>query len=95
MGATMGMEIATQIGIYNSPICYTLWGGTGLAIQGMASVAATLNHNLEKVYPTITAIGIGVQLLVLPGIVIWKYRLAIRVFLQRDDEQSNFPMRQH
>lgn len=94
MGSTMGMVIAVQIGIYNSPECYTLWGRTGLALPGMASVAATLSHNLDKVYPPIIAIGIGVQLLVLPAIVIWKYRLAIRVFLQRDDEQSNFPMLQ-
>jgi hypothetical protein len=94
MGSTMGMVIAPQIGIYNSPECYTLWGRTGLALPGMASVAATLSHNLDKVYPPIMAVGIGVQLLVLPAIVIRKYRLAIRVFLQRDDEQSNFPMLQ-
>jgi hypothetical protein len=94
MGSTMGMVIATQIGIYNSPECYTLWGRTGLALPGMASVAATLSRNLDRVYPAIMAVGIGVQLLVLPVIVIRKYGLAIRVFLQRDDEQSNFPMLQ-
>jgi hypothetical protein len=94
MGSTMGMVIAAQIGIYNSPECYTLWGRTGLALPGMASVAATLSHNLEKVYPTIMAVGIGIQLLILPAIVIRKYTLAIRVFLQRDDEQSNFPLLQ-
>jgi hypothetical protein len=93
-GSTMGMVIAPQIGIYNSPECYTLRGRTGLALPGMASVAATLSHNLDEVYPPIIAVGIGVQLLVLPAIVFWKYRLAIRVFLQRDDERSNFPKRQ-
>jgi hypothetical protein len=94
VGSTMGMVIAPQIGIYNSPECYTLWGRTGLALPGMASVAATLSHNLDKVYPLIMGVGVGVQLLVLPVIVIRKYRLAIRVFLQRDDERSNFPTRQ-
>jgi hypothetical protein len=92
MGATMGMIMAVQVGIYDSPKCYTLWGRTGLALPGMASVAATLSHNLDTVYPALAAVGIGIQLVILPGIVLWRYTPAVRVFLQRDDEQSNLPM---
>ena len=86
------MIIATALGIYNSAKCYTLYGVTGLALPGMESVMHMLSNNIESVYPAITAIGIGVQLILLPGIVIWMYGPAMRVFLQRDDEQSNFPL---
>ena len=88
----MGMVIATQVGIYNSAKCYTLYGVTGLALPGMESVMNTLSRNIDSVYPAIAAIGIGLQLILLPRIVFWMYGLAIRVFLQRDDEQSNFPL---
>ena len=88
----MGMIIAGQVGIYNSAECYTLYGVTGLALPGMESVMNTLSYNIHSVYPAIAAIGIVLQLILLPGIVIWMYRPAMRVFLQRDDEQSNFPL---
>lgn len=92
MGATMGMAMAGQIGIYNRAECYTLYGATGLALPGMESVMNTLSYNIHSVYPAIAAIGIFLQLILLPGIVIWLYGPAMRVFLQRDNEKSNFPL---
>lgn len=92
MGATMGMVIVSQVGMYNRAECYTLYGVTGLALPGMESVMNTLSYNIHSVYPAIAAAGIVLQLILLPGIVIWMYGPAMRVFLQRDDEKSNFPL---
>jgi hypothetical protein len=91
-GTAMGMVVATQFGIYNSAKCYTLYGVTGLALPGMESVMNTLSNNIRSVYPAITLTGIVLQLIIFPAIVIWKYRPAMRVFLQRDDRQSNFSL---
>ena len=88
----MGMVVATVLGIYNSAKCCTLYGFTGLALPKVESVMNALIHNIDSVYPAIVAIGIGLQLILFPGIVCWMYGSAVGVFLQRDDEQSNFPL---
>lgn len=86
---TMGIVIAMQFGLLNRCSCYTPWGVTGFALPEMASVAETLLQRLEGAYPTIVACGIAVHLLIVPGLVIWRLRPAIRVFVRRDDGFSN------
>jgi hypothetical protein len=86
-GATMGMVIATQVGIYNKCSCYSNGGQTGLELPQMPSVNDTLFWDLQHAYPAVTATGIAIQLVLLPVLLPgWKYREAVSVFLMRDDE---------
>ena len=87
--ATMGGIIATQIGIFNRCSCYTLWGKTGLALPQMPEVATVLRDRLSTVYPALTFVCMGIQLLLIPLFICVRYRHALRVFLQRDDAKSN------
>ena len=87
--ATMGGIVATQVGIFNRCSCYTLWGKVGLTLPEMSTVIGTLDHRIATVYPAITFLCIGLQLVVFPAIVMIHYPHAVRVFLQRDDNASN------
>lgn len=87
--ATMGGIIVTQIGIFNRCSCYTLWGRTGLALPERPDIAATLFHRLNTLYPAVTFTGIGLELVIIPLYFCYRYRDAIRVFVQRDDRRSN------
>ena len=89
MAATLGLIIATQIGVFNKCSCYTNYGQTGLALPETPGVKAILEDRLKLHYPVLTVMGIVAQLLVFPGIIVWRYYSAIRVFLQRDDGNSN------
>ena len=85
----MGGIIATQIGVFNRCACYTLWGRAGLALPENLSVASVLFWRIDTSYPAIAFLCVGFQLVIVPGLVIWRYGFAIRVFLQRDDDASN------
>lgn len=87
---TVGL-VVMQIGIFNRCACYTKWGRVGLALLERPDVAATLIHRLNTVYPAITFTGIGIELVVVPLFFSIWYRDALRVFIQRDDRQSNAP----
>jgi hypothetical protein len=89
MVATLGLISAVQIGIYNKCSCYTGNGGTGLALPQTWIVKTTLEYRLDTLYPALAAIGVGVQLVIFPGIVVTNYYEAVRVLLQRDDGKSN------
>lgn len=88
MAATLGIVIATQIGIFNKCSCYTS-ASSGLALPQMPAVQTILQDRLKSEYPILTAMGIVAQLIVFPGILTWRYYSAVRVFLQRDDGKSN------
>ena len=88
-GLTMGGIIITQVGILNRPVCWTQWGRTGLALPQADSIARILNSRLEGLYPIITVTAIVVEFLLVPVLVWWRYRSALRIFVQRDDGNSN------
>ena len=87
--STMLGIVATQIGVFNRCSCYTRWGGTGLALPEMPDVQKLLIYRMQTVYPAITFACIGIQLIIVPLYVCVRYRHAVRVFLQRDDGNSN------
>lgn len=89
MVATLGLVVATQIGIFNKCSCYTLGGKTGLTLPQIPIVKSALEHRLELQYPAITVTGVVAQLVVFPGIIVARYYAAVRVFLQRDDGKSS------
>ncbi len=87
--STMGGIIATQIGVFNRCACYTRWGNTGLALPEMPDVASVLSYRLATAYPAITFLSIGLELIIVPLAIWWWYADAMRVFVQRDDGESN------
>ena len=87
--ATMGGIVVTQVGIFNRCSCYTRWGRVGLALPENALVSNTLFWRINTAYPAIAFLCVGFQLVVVPILIIRQYELAVRVFLQRDDETSN------
>lgn len=89
IGATLGLVIATQIGIFNKCSCYTQGGKAGLALPQNPIVKTDLEYRLDWYYPAVTVTGIVAQLVVFPGIIVARYYRAVRVFLQRDDGESN------
>jgi hypothetical protein len=89
--ATMGGIIFTQIGVFNQCACYTLWGRTGLALPEIPAVSKTLFWRINTSYPAIAFLCVGFQLVVVPSLLLRQYGLAVRVFLQRDDDLSNMP----
>lgn len=88
---TMGGIVVTQVGVFNQCACYTLWGRTGLALPENDRVSKTLFWRINTGYPAIAFLCVGFQLIIVPSLLLRQYGLAIRVFLQRDDEKSNFP----
>ena len=88
---TMIGIIVTQIGVFNQCVCYTLWGKAGLALPGMPKVAEVLVHRLNTAYPAVTFTSIGIHLMPIPLAICYRYRDAVRVYLQRDNGESNFP----
>jgi len=89
--ATMAGVVVMQIGIFNRCACYTRWGRVGLTLLERPDVAATLIHRLNTVYPAITFTSIGIELVIVPLYFCIRYCDALRVFIQRDDGQSNAP----
>jgi len=89
--ATLVGVVVMQIGVFNRCSCYTRWGRVGLTLLERPDVAATLIHRLNTVYPAITFTSIGIELVIFPLYFCIRYRDALRVFVQRDDRQSNAP----
>lgn len=87
--ATLTGIIVTQAGVFNRCSCYTIWGRTGLALPQMPDVAAILLQRVKTTYPAITFTSIGIELVVIPLFICFRYNHAIRVFTQRDDRSSN------
>ena len=88
-GTTMGCVIATQLGLFNRCLCYTQWGRTGLALPEQPDNAAVLRSRLGREYPAITFTAIAIELIIVPlAIWLW-YGDAMRVYVQRDDGESN------
>lgn len=87
--ATVGGIIVTQVGVFNRCSCYTGWGRYGLALPEWHSVSGVLFRRIHDAYPAISFTTIGFMLLIVPLMIVKQYELAVRVFLQRDDDKSN------
>ena len=85
----LGIVIAVQVGMLNRCSCYSKDDTTGLAFPEVNAVEGTLVYGIEVTYPAVAFVGIVFELLILPGFVIWKYKEAFSVFLQRNDGKSN------
>lgn len=83
--------ILTQWGVLNRCDCYTSWDSTGLALPLMPDVDLILRQRLGGFYFIITVLGIGLLLVFVPAYVCWRYWEALRVYVQRDDGESNAP----
>lgn len=88
---TMGGIVIAQIGVFNRCSCYTQWGKTGLALPQRPDVAATLLRRITRDFAAVTFTSIGIELVIVPLFICFKYRYALRVFVQRDDRSSNAP----
>ena len=87
--ATLGGIFVYQLGVFNRCTCYTQWGNTGLALPYMPDVAKALQYRLSTAYPAITFTCIGIECLVVPALIVFRYNNSIRVYVQRDDQRSN------
>ena len=83
--------IVTQFGIFNRCACYTQWGHKCLALPQRPDIDALLRERIHTCYLGITIVGIVVQLVLVPGYVLWRHWDGVRIFLQRDDGSSNLP----
>jgi hypothetical protein len=85
VGTLAGLALG-QAGIYNRCACYTIWNGKGIIIPGYLDIHRILTSRIVKEYPAIIiGAGIGVQLVLVPLLVYWNYRLAFKVFLRGDN----------
>ena len=87
--ATMGGIVVSQLGFFNRCSCYTRLGRTGLALPERPNIAQTLLERLHSTYPAVTFSSIGIMLVMVPLYLDYRYRDALRVFVQRDDRRSN------
>ena len=83
--------VLTQFGIFNRCACYTQWGRKCLALPQRPDIDAILRERIHTWYLGITVMGIAVQLVLVPGYVLWRYWDGVRVFVQKDDGRSNVP----
>ena len=88
-GCTIAWVTVIHVGYLNRCACYTRWGKVGLALPEMPQVAEELSRRIKTKYPGIAFASIGLELIVIPFIIGIHYRDALRVFMQRDDGDSN------
>ena len=86
--STMVIVTGTDIGVFHQCSCYTQWGQTGLQLPQMPMVSAILENNSQWKLPLILSMGILFQLVLIPGLVLLRYDLAIQVYMQRDDTKG-------
>jgi hypothetical protein len=93
LGTLIGI-ILTHIGLFNRCSCWTQWGNAGLALPQEPAVAVILNLRINTWYSGIVFGCIAIELIMFGFIACW-FRLAFKVFLQRDDGKSNIDFLQH
>jgi hypothetical protein len=80
--------IMVQWGIMNRCSCWSGWGSTWVHLPQLPAVKVELMYFIKHVAPWIVSAALVLHL-VFCAAVMWKYRDAIRVFIQRDDGLSN------
>jgi hypothetical protein len=87
---TVGWIVATQLGYYNRCECYTQWGQAGLALPEQLNAKDILLRGLKGgSYMWILIVGILLQVILVPALLLWRYHAASRVYWQKDDGTSN------
>jgi hypothetical protein len=87
---TSGIVIYTQFGIYNRYDCYIHSGTVGLQLPEMPKAKGDLEWRLVRSSLSVCHGGWDCDSASLgAGLACWRYREAVKVFLQRDDGDSN------
>ena len=87
--ATLLFLMLTVSGCLNACSCW-MDSQTGLILPQRPDNDALLRYRLHNEYPIYVALGLGIELLIVPFIIWCKYPDALRVFVQRDDGESNW-----
>lgn len=82
---TIVVILVTLAGVMNSCWCDTLWGTAGMMLPKNPMMNDTFSARI-----VLTFVCILLQLLFVPLLIGWIYPDATRVFIQRDDETSDF-----
>ncbi|CCC14434.1 unnamed protein product [Sordaria macrospora k-hell] len=77
-----------QLGIFNRCDCYSLWGHGPLGLPQIPAIEQILIKRIRGEWPAVTFGWVALEM-VICGAVVWRYRDAFRVYLQRDDGASN------
>ncbi|KAK3948194.1 hypothetical protein QBC32DRAFT_222547, partial [Pseudoneurospora amorphoporcata] len=77
-----------QLGIFNRCDCYSLWGRGPLGLPQIPQIEQILIQRIRGEWPAVTFGWVGLEMIIC-GLVVWKYKNAFRVYLQRDDGGSN------
>jgi hypothetical protein len=80
--------IMVQWGIMNRCSCWSGWGSTWVHLPQLPAVKVELMYFIKHIAPWIVAAALVLHFIFCAA-VMWKYRDAIRVFIQRDDGRSN------
>lgn len=80
----------TQLGIFNSCMCWTRFGKAGLPLPEEDAVFEIIKLQFKTRFLYITLGGIGVQIIIC-GVSCWWFHDAYTVLVQRDDGRPNLP----
>jgi hypothetical protein len=86
--STIAIIVVVQWGIMNSCACWSGWGATWVHLPQLPEVKVELMFFIRHVAPWIVAAALAFHLFFCAAVV-WKYRDAVRVLVQRDDGLSN------
>lgn len=87
--ATLLFLMLTVSGCLNACSCW-MDRETGLILPQRPDIDALLRYRLHYEYPAYVYVGMGIELIIVPFIIWRKYPDALRVFVQRDDGESNW-----
>ncbi|KAH7084854.1 hypothetical protein BKA63DRAFT_4313 [Paraphoma chrysanthemicola] len=90
--SNIGIIVIVQWGIMNRCSCWAGMGSTWVHLPQLPKVKGELMYYIRHVAPFIVFVALMFHFLFCAA-VIWKYRDAIRVFIQRDDGVSNMSWR--
>ena len=87
--ATLLFLMLTVSGCLNACSCW-MSPDTGLILPQRPDMNGLLQYRLRHEYPAYIYLGMGIELIIVPLIIWQKYPDALRVFVQRDDGESNW-----
>ncbi|KAF7510902.1 hypothetical protein GJ744_005732 [Endocarpon pusillum] len=87
--ATLLFLILAVSGCLNACSCW-MDPETGLILPQRPDIDGLLRYRLHHEYPAYIYVGLGMELVVVPLVVWWNYTDALRVYVQRDDGESNW-----
>lgn len=87
--ATLLFLVLAVSGSFNACNCW-MSPDTGLILPQRPDINGLLQYRLHHEYPLYIYLGMGIELIIVPLIIWRKYPDAMRVFVQRDDGESNW-----